>query len=95
MKRAALTVLAIVAGYWEFAGDLHYSLPAFGTVCDGQVVGQSVILGVLALIVFGSVILNWIFDSVQCRTVVPYFCPVSFLKSLDSLGTFCDVVNQN
>jgi len=68
MKRASWAVLAIVIGYWEFRGDLEYWLPAWGAVYGGQVVGQAVILGVLALIVFGSVValsyqfLNWVFE---------------------------------
>jgi hypothetical protein len=68
MKRAALAVLAIVVGYWEFRDDLEVWLPAWGAVYGGQVIGQSVIFGVLALIVFGSIValsyrfLNWIFE---------------------------------
>jgi len=68
MKRAALAVLGIVAGYWEFRDDLEVWLPAWGSVYGGQVIGQSVILGVLGLIVFGSVVfmgyrsLGWFLD---------------------------------
>ena len=68
MKRTALAVLAIVIGYWEFRGDLEYWFPAWGAVYGGQVIGQAVILGVLAAIIFGSVavlsyrFLNWIFE---------------------------------
>jgi hypothetical protein len=68
MKRAIIAVLAIVVGYWEFRGDLDYWLPAWGAVYGGQVIGQAVILGVLAAIIFGSVVflsyrfLSFIFD---------------------------------
>jgi hypothetical protein len=68
MKRAIIAVLAIVVGYWEFRGDLEYWLPAWGAVYGGKVIGQAVIIGVLALIVFGSVVflsyrlLNWMFE---------------------------------
>jgi hypothetical protein len=68
MRRAALAMLAIVVGYWEFRDDLEYWLPAFSFVYDGRIIGQTVILGVLALIVFGSVVclsyrfLNWMFE---------------------------------
>jgi len=68
MKRAILAGLGIYAGYLELRVNLEYWFPAFGSVYGGQVLGQTVILGVLALIVFGSAIglsyrfLNWIFE---------------------------------
>jgi hypothetical protein len=68
MKRAAWAVLGIVIGYWEFRDDLDYWLPAWGGMYGGQVIGQSVIFGVLAAIVFGSVVflsyrfLSWILE---------------------------------
>jgi hypothetical protein len=68
MKRAIIAILAIVVGYWEFCDDLAYWLPAWGAVYGGQIIGQSVIFGVLALIIFGSAValsyrfLNWIFE---------------------------------
>ena len=68
MRQAAWAVLAIVIGYWEFRDDLDYWLPALGAVYGGQVIGQTVILTVLAAIVFGSAVflayraLSWILD---------------------------------
>ena len=68
MKRASWAVLATVISYWEFRGDLDYWLPAWGAVYGGQVIGQAIILGVLAAIVFGSAVffgyrvLGWILD---------------------------------
>ena len=65
MQRAAL---ATVVCYWEFRSDLDYSLPPLGVVCGGYVVGQMVILAVLAAIIFGSVVilsyrfLDWLLD---------------------------------
>jgi hypothetical protein len=61
-------MLAIVVGYWEFRDDLEYYLPALGVVYGGHVVGQTLILGVLAVIVFGTAVflsyrfLGWILD---------------------------------
>ena len=54
MQRAAL---AIVISYWEFRCDLEYWLPAFGIVYRGHVVGQMVILALLAAIIFGSAVI--------------------------------------
>ena len=68
MKRAILAGLALYIGYLEFGADLDYWLPAWGAVYGGQVIGQAVIFGILAAIVFGSVValsyrfLNWIFE---------------------------------
>jgi hypothetical protein len=68
MKRAAWAILAIVVGYQEFSDDLAYWLPAWGAVYGGQVIGQTVILTVLAAIVFWSAVflsyrlLGWILD---------------------------------
>ena len=68
MKRAALALLAIIVGYQEFSDDLAYWLPAWGAVYGGQVIGQTVILTVLAAIVFGSAVflsyrfLGWLLD---------------------------------
>ena len=65
MQRAAL---ATVVCYWEFRCDPDYWLPALGVVCGGYVVGQMVILAVLAAIIFGSVVilsyrfLDWLLD---------------------------------
>lgn len=56
MKRAALAALAIVAGFWEFRDDLAYWLPAVGSLSSGYALGQIVILGFLAAIIFGTVI---------------------------------------
>lgn len=68
MSRAVWAVVAIVVGYWEFKDDLEYWLPALGAVYGGQVIGQTVILTVLAAIVFGSAVflsyrfLGWLLD---------------------------------
>ena len=56
MKRAALAALAIVIGYWEFRDDLMYWLPAFGSLGSGYALGQTVVLGFLAGVIFGTVI---------------------------------------
>jgi hypothetical protein len=68
MKRAVLALVAIIVGYQELSGDLAYWLPAWGAVYGGEIIGQSVILTVLAAIVFGSAVflayraLSWILD---------------------------------
>jgi len=68
MKSSALALLGLIVGYLEFSDDLAVWLPAFGALGDGQVIGQTVILGVLALIAFGSAVflsyraLTWIFE---------------------------------
>lgn len=56
MKRVALAMLAIVVGYWEFRDDLSYWLPAVGSLDSGYALGQIVVLGLLAAVVFGTVI---------------------------------------
>jgi hypothetical protein len=57
MKQAALAVLAIVIGYWEFRRNLEYWLPAWGAAFDGGYIwGQIVILATLAAVVFGSIV---------------------------------------
>jgi len=68
MKRAIIAGLGLYVGWLEFSDDLGYWLPAWGGAYGGQVIGQTVIFGVLAVIVFGSVValsyrfLNWIFE---------------------------------
>lgn len=53
MKRAAVAMLGLYAGYYEFRYDLLWIL----TIGEcGQVQGQVAILGVLALLVFGTFI---------------------------------------
>jgi hypothetical protein len=65
MKRACLAALTVYVCYLELSGDLGYWLPACGTVGG---LGQTAILALLALIVFGSAVafsrrfLNWIFE---------------------------------
>jgi hypothetical protein len=65
MKRACLAALTVYVCYLELHSDLRYWLPACGEIGG---LGQTVILGVLALIVFGSAILlsyrflNWMFE---------------------------------
>jgi hypothetical protein len=56
MKRAILAALAIVIGYWEFRDDLAYWLPAVGSLSSGFALGQTVVLGFLAAMIFGTVI---------------------------------------
>ena len=43
-------------GYWEFRDDLGYWLPAVGSLDSGYVLGQIVVLAILAAIIFGTVI---------------------------------------
>lgn len=68
MKRAIIAGLGLYLGYLEFGDDLAYWLPAWGAVYGGQVIGQAVILGVLAAMIFGSVAvlgyraLGWLLD---------------------------------
>jgi len=68
MKRAVIAGLGLYLGWLEFADDLAYWLPAWGAVYGGQVIGQAVILGILAAIIFGSAavlsyrFLDWIFE---------------------------------
>jgi len=71
MKRALFIGLGAYLAYvWvlDFTGDWLYWLPQWMAVCDGQVIGQTLLLGVLALFAFGIVVhtsyefLSWIFD---------------------------------
>ena len=68
MKRALLAFITLYVCVKEIGADLAYWLPAWGAVYGGQVIGQSVILTVLAAIVFGSAVvlsyrlLGWILD---------------------------------
>jgi hypothetical protein len=68
MIRAAATVLILYFCYLDFVDDLSDWLPAWGAIYGGQIIWQTVILGVLALIVFGTVVglgyrfLDWIFE---------------------------------
>jgi len=57
MKRAIIAILAIVIGWREFSYDLAYWLPAWSDAIDsGYIWGQVVILGLLAAIIFGTVV---------------------------------------
>jgi hypothetical protein len=68
MKRAMLAGLGVYVGYLELRINLEYWVPSFGEVYGGQVLGQTAILAVLAVLVFGSVValsyrfLNWVFE---------------------------------
>jgi hypothetical protein len=65
MKRAIIAGAAVYFGYLEFSNDLSVWLPAWSQT---DVWTQVMVLGVLALIVAGSVVwtgyqfLGWIFD---------------------------------
>jgi len=54
MKRVMLAALAFVIGYWEFRDDLAYWHPAFGSLDSGFALGQTVVLGFLAAMIFGT-----------------------------------------
>ena len=56
MKRAVLAALAIVIGYIEFRDDISYWLPAFGSLSSGFALGQTVVLGFLAAMIFATVL---------------------------------------
>jgi hypothetical protein len=69
MKRVFLAGLGLYIGWQEFSGDLGYWLPAWGTAIDsGYIWGQTALLSLLAMIVFGSVVilgyrgLCWVFE---------------------------------
>lgn len=56
MKRLCLAALTVYICYWEFSGDLAYWLPALGSIGDGRILPQTLVLAVLALLVFGSAV---------------------------------------
>jgi hypothetical protein len=67
MKRAALALLAVVIGYWEFRDDLAYWLPAWGSIDSAYALGQTLLLALLGAIIFATVSLsyrslNWVLD---------------------------------
>jgi hypothetical protein len=68
MKRWIMSGLLLYFAYWDLRWGVEDWLPAWGAVYGGQVIGQTVLLGVLALIVSGTVvwtgyeILGWMFD---------------------------------
>jgi hypothetical protein len=61
-------MLAIITGYWQFRAVLDYWLPAIGAMDSGFVFAQTILLGLLAAIVFGTVVtlaykfLTWILE---------------------------------
>lgn len=68
MKRAIIAGLGLYLGWREFSADIGYWLPSLGVVYGGQVIGQAVVLGILAAFIFGAAVwtsyraLSYIFD---------------------------------
>jgi len=57
MRRAAWAITGLAIGYLEFRDDLEIWLPSWGKALEsGYVWGQVIVLGFLAMAVFGAVI---------------------------------------